>query len=224
MQGYLTRAQFQTERIFLNKKTIFLYFLGLCFLSMAWYYQFHNSMEYQRYVAVNIGAHLTELKSLLEKKEPAPEKFQKTIQREFQGLGIELFGPQIDSLSSRMPPEEALKHLAEMNAVVIDVLKRDKIEDYFFYGKKWAVVKMLLAPLCGGVTPAEESKDMVLSELRDLLDIERRLANRNDQDTELLWNLLKSGGDYHKSCGAFLEKAPMPTLSRLMHGMDQLKN
>lgn len=180
-------------------------------------------MEYQRYVAVNIGAHLTELKSLLENKEPVTEKLQKIIQREFQGLGIELFGPQIDSLSSRTPPEEALKHLAEMNAMVIDVLKRDRIEDYFFYGKKWAVVKMLLAPLCGAAAPGE-SKDMLLSELRDLLDIERRLANRNDQDTEALWNLLKSGGDYRKSCGAFLEKAPMSTLARIMHGMDQMKN
>ena len=200
-----------------------MYFLGLCFLSLTWYYQFHNSMEYQRYVAVNIGAHLTELKSLLEKKEPVTEKLQKTIQKEFLGLGIELFGPQIDSLSSRTPPEEALKHLVDMNAMVIDVLKQDKIDDYFFYGKKWAVVKMLLTPLCGAARPGE-SKDTVLGELRDLLDIERRLANRNDQDTETLWNLLKSGGDYQKSCGVFLEKAPMPTLARIMHGMDQVKN
>lgn len=204
----------------MKKKTIFLYFLGFCFLSLAWYYQFRNSMQYQRFVAVNAGANLTEMKALLEKKEVPEDKLGKRIQKDFQGLGIELLGPQIDTLAGRATPEESLKHLAVLNSMAIDVLKRDKIEDYFFYGKKWAVAKMLLKPLCESGNPAGEERDLVVDELKNLLIIEKRLANRNDPETESLWNLLKAGDSYGDSCGKFLEKAPMSTLARIMHGME----
>lgn len=210
----------------MNKKKLFLYILGFCFLSLMWYYQYKNSMQYQRFIALRIGGYLVEMKSVLEKNMVSGEKLRTALQKDLQKLGIEVYGQQIDLLTGALNPQEALKQFATLNATVLEVLKRDNIEEYFFYGKKSQVVKMLLEPLCASKNPEEEKKGLAISELNNLLSIEKALAlgGINDSDTVFLRDLLKTGKDFEEPCRKFLEKNPMHTLGRLQQGVDHPGN
>lgn len=204
----------------MNKKKVFLYFLGFCFLTVAWYYQYRNSMHYQRFVAVSIGSHMVEAKNNLEAGTIPEEKLRMAIQKELRGLGIELYGPQIAFLAGKLGPEESLKHLAQLNRDTISVSRRDKIEDYYYYGKKWAVAKMMLTPMCAQENPEKEKRDQAASELKGLLEIETRVAGRNNPDIENLWQLMGKGEGFKDACEKFLTKLPKNTLARLVHRVD----
>ncbi len=204
-----------------NKK-FFLYFLGLCFMCVAWYYQYLNSMEYQRFVAVRIGSQLVEMKSVLEQNMVAGEKLRTSFQRGLQGLGIEIYGDHLEFLSGYKKPKESLPLLAQLNQSITSVVQRDKIADYYSYGKKWAAVKILLGPTCSAERPEDEKVAPVKAALKNLMDVGKRIANRNDLALEALKSALDSGEDYEKACKTFLEKVPMHTLARIVHGMDQV--
>ncbi|MBI5185548.1 MAG: hypothetical protein HZA01_07460 [Nitrospinae bacterium] len=210
----------------MKKKTVLFYVAGFCFMSLMWYYQYDNSMQYQRFIAVRVGGYLVEMQAALEKDQLPDEKLRKAVQKELQRLNIEVYGRQIDFLTGKMNPRESLEQFKILNAQALDVMKRDKIEEYFFYGKASQSAKMLVEPLCASEKPEEGKKGLAIAELSNLLAIESALAlgHQNDADTLALHGLLKNGQDFKESCRKFLDKNPMHTLGRLQQGVDPTGN
>jgi hypothetical protein len=200
----------------LKKLKITLIILAVPVLLYIWHIQFKDEYRYQRLVAAKIGFDLTELNYQLVNGKKRDDKLIILIQKELRELEIPLSKSELKSLIGLRDAGSSNEHIVKLEDKIINILKIDKMNIFFKFGKQWNIAKNIALTVCSGAIIEPSTMENLEKELSALLESEKAIAGIGGSPVEDFLKVIRGKGDFQSACKSFISKDPLETANRLI--------
>ncbi len=199
-----------------KKLKIILIVIAAPALFYIWHIQFKDEYRYQRLVATKVGFDLTELNYQLAAGKKKDDKLVISIQKELRELEIPLSKSELKLLLGLKDTGTANEHIVKLEDKIINMLKVDKADIFFKFGKQWNIAKNNALTACSAPASDPSAFTSLERELLTLSEYERSIAGVKESPIEDFLKTIKGGGDFHSACKGFISKDPLEAANRLI--------
>ncbi|MBI3599380.1 MAG: hypothetical protein HY097_01905 [Nitrospinae bacterium] len=199
-----------------KKLKIILIILAVPALLYIWHVQFKDEYRYQRLVATKIGFDLTELNYQLVNDKKKDDKLAILIQKELRELEIPLSKSELKVLVGLKDKGSSNEHILKLENKIINMLKVDRVDTFFKFGKQWNIAKNSALTACSGSIADPSILTNLERDISALSEHEKAIANVEGSAAEDFLKVIKDGGDFKSACKGFISKDPLEAANRLI--------
>lgn len=185
-------------------------------LFYIWHVQFKDEYRYQRLVATKVGFDLTELNYQLVNDKKIDTKLTMLIQKELRELEITLSKSELKTLVGLKEKGSSNEHILKLEDKIISILKIDKMDIFFNFGKQWNIAKNIALTACSNSIIDPSTLANIEKGLSALLESEKAIASISDSPVEEFLKVIKGNGDFQSACKGFISKDPLEVANRLI--------